>query len=304
MSGGYADRLKHYPNKGVCGLPENYDSERLLKANLRSLVELVRDAKHLVIMTGAGISTSAGIPDFRGPNGIWTVQKAKDQEAKNEKKRLKQERDEAEHRKKPRSGRNNKLAEQVAQLRGVVGDGASDAHLEYLLAKARGRVDEAANAYYDAANAAARAGAPQAAEAASTGPSSAAAAGAASDGGSGGGAGGGAGGGGGAGAKPGPSEAASGAAASNAKMASGAIDFASAAPTLTHRALVELVRLGKARFVVTQNVDGLDQRAGIPRDKLAVLHGCIFEEKCEVTLARTRTLTRTRTPNSSRRSAR
>ena len=35
MSGGYADRLKHYPNKGVCGLPENYDSERLLKANLR-----------------------------------------------------------------------------------------------------------------------------------------------------------------------------------------------------------------------------------------------------------------------------
>ena len=123
MSGGYADRLKHYPNKGVCGLPENYDSERLLKANLRSLVELVRDAKHLVIMTGAGISTSAGIPDFRGPNGIWTVQKAKDQEAKNEKKRLKQERDEAEHRKKPRSGRNNKLAEQVAQLRNVVGDG-------------------------------------------------------------------------------------------------------------------------------------------------------------------------------------
>ena len=296
MSGGYADRLKHYPNKGVCGLPENYDSERLLKANLRSLVELVRDAKHLVIMTGAGISTSAGIPDFRGPNGIWTVQKAKDQEAKNEKKRLKQERDEAEHRKKPRSGRGNKLAEQVAQLRGVVGDGASDAHLEYLLAKARGRVDEAANAYYDAANVAARAGAPQAAEAASTGPSSAAAAGAAS----GGGAGGGAGGGGGAGAKPGPSEAASEAAASNAKMASGAIDFASAAPTLTHRALVELVRLGKARFVVTQNVDGLDQRAGIPRDKLAVLHGCIFEEKCEVTLARTLTLP----PNSSRRSAR
>ena len=43
MSGGYADRLKHYPNKGVCGLPENYDSERLLKSNLRGLVELVRD---------------------------------------------------------------------------------------------------------------------------------------------------------------------------------------------------------------------------------------------------------------------
>jgi len=237
MSGGYADRLKHYPNKGVCGLPENYDSERLLKTNLRGLVELVRDAKHLVIMTGAGISTSAGIPDFRGPNGIWTVQKAKDQEAKGERKRLKREREEADHRKKPRSGRATKLAEQVAQLRAVVGDGASDAHLEFLLAQARGRVDEAANAYYDAANAAARAGAPQAADAASAGPTSTAAAGATSDGGPGGG---------GAGAKPGPSESVSGAAASNAKMASGAIDFSMAAPTLTHRALVELVQRGKA----------------------------------------------------------
>ena len=130
------------------------------------------------------------------------MQKAKDQEAKNEKKRLKQERDEAEHRKKPRSGRGNKLAEQVAQLRGVVGDGASDAHLEYLLAKARGRVDEAANAYYGGRAGRACGRAPGG-RAASAGPSSAAAAGAASDG-----TGGGAGGGGGAGAKPGPSEAA------------------------------------------------------------------------------------------------
>lgn len=40
-------------------------------------VALVRErldaARSICVLTGAGISTAAGIPDFRGPQGLWTI---------------------------------------------------------------------------------------------------------------------------------------------------------------------------------------------------------------------------------------
>jgi NAD-dependent deacetylase len=53
-----------------------------------------------------------------------------------------------------------------------------------------------------------------------------------------------------------------------------------AQPNAGHRAFVELERLGKLRAMITQNIDGLHQRAGNRSDRVIELHGTTAEAVC------------------------
>ena len=47
-------------------------NELSLDEKIIQIAEWIANSKHLVAFTGAGISTESGIPDFRGPDGLWT----------------------------------------------------------------------------------------------------------------------------------------------------------------------------------------------------------------------------------------
>ncbi|XWS09660.1 hypothetical protein CRYUN_Cryun39dG0008400 [Craigia yunnanensis] len=142
MSLGYAEKLSFIEDVGQVGMTEFFDSTHVLQDKIEQLAKLIQKSRHLVVFTGAGISTSCGIPDFRGPKGIWTLQ----------------------HEGKP--------------------------------------------------------------------------------------------------------------------LPEASLPFHRAMPSMTHMALVELEKAGILKFVISQNVDGLHLRSGIPRDKLAELHGNSFMETC------------------------
>mmetsp|Transcript_36971 Transcript_36971/g.116303 ORF Transcript_36971/g.116303 Transcript_36971/m.116303 type:complete len:300 (+) Transcript_36971:72-971(+) len=144
MSLGYAEKLSWRDDLGgQLGDKELFDTTDDFASKMDSLEGMVREARKVVVFTGAGISTACGIPDFRGPKGIWTLQKS---------------------------------------------------------------------------------------------------------------------------GKPLP------------KLKT---SFEHARPSLTHQALLGLVEMGKVHYICSQNVDGLHFRSGIPREKLAELHGNCFSERCE-----------------------
>lgn len=51
---------------------EFHDSIEVVTNEASRIAELIKNAEHCVAFTGAGISTSAGIGDYRGKSGKWT----------------------------------------------------------------------------------------------------------------------------------------------------------------------------------------------------------------------------------------
>jgi len=142
MSAGYNSRLKPLAWKGECGDREWTEPKSKWLPKAAELARWISSSRHTVVFTGAGISVASGIPDFRGPKGVWTLEK-------------------------------------------------------------KGKEVE-----FD-------------------------------------------------------------------------VPFEKAKPTFTHMALVALMKKGLLHYVVSQNVDGLHLKSGIPRDKISELHGNIFAEHCD-----------------------
>ena len=251
-SGGYANRLSEYTDKGVCGLPESFESSRSVKIKLGKLVDLVKASKHIVVLTGAGVSTSAGIPDFRGPKGIWTVEEEeKKAKAKEKRKRKRQEKSKEA---------NGAATASASDERQRVPDAATIKSESHGGGKPRPQCDGAKiSDFYNSPS--------RTSSAASQSESTAKRSHNEDD-------------------KNDVGSSSNGAAVAmpskaNELKESTTPSFESAKPTFTHRALTKLASLDIIKYVVTQNVDGLHRRSGLPRSKHAVLHGCVFTEKCE-----------------------
>jgi len=43
-----------------------------MRQRVEILAQWMYESKYLVVFTGAGVSTESGLPDFRGPDGVWT----------------------------------------------------------------------------------------------------------------------------------------------------------------------------------------------------------------------------------------
>jgi NAD-dependent histone deacetylase SIR2 len=70
--------MAHTAHKSDAMMEELRCTDAELDKLATQTADLIRASKHIVFFTGAGISTSAGVPDFRGPTGVWTVASKQD----------------------------------------------------------------------------------------------------------------------------------------------------------------------------------------------------------------------------------
>jgi len=248
-SGNYANRLSEYKNKGICGLPETEESIRSLSNKLKKLLSMINNSYHIVILTGAGVSTSAGIPDFRGPNGIWTREK---EEGKKRKTSIYSKTEDAKHNIgigiKVENGqlRPNDIVtcEEKKGKKMKVSLCSKPENIKHKIridVKAKEEKNNTSASIYSAKE-------NEIYSKARTNQSN------------------------------------------NEKRISCSlstknkkelVSFENCKPSLTHKAITRLAEKDIVKFCITQNVDGLHMRSGLPRSKHTFLHGCIFTEKCE-----------------------
>lgn len=67
---------------------------------------------------------------------------------------------------------------------------------------------------------------------------------------------------------------------------SGNQNLSAAKPNVGHKAISQLVKRAKARSVITQNIDNLHQKSGIPDERVIELHGNAGYAKCLTCQAR------------------
>ena len=59
---------RDYPSHMDRSEGSNYD----ITAVMQRIATAITRSDRIVVLSGAGISTESGIPDFRGPEGVWT----------------------------------------------------------------------------------------------------------------------------------------------------------------------------------------------------------------------------------------